>query len=80
MQFRLEFLGRAGVECVAIIELAVDRRQGDCSSGIGGDPFEDLSEQAERVEGRKGIDLVVPRERGVEDDAEVASVVGCWGG
>lgn len=37
MQFLLELLGGAGIECVAVVELVVDERLSDRSSGLGGD-------------------------------------------
>lgn len=44
MQFLLELLGGAGIECVAVVELVVDERLSDRSSGLGGDLLKNLFE------------------------------------
>ncbi|KAJ1216232.1 hypothetical protein NDU88_003837 [Pleurodeles waltl] len=65
-------------ECVAVVQSAADEGVGHCLPGVGRDLLVDPAEGAEGVVagGGDGADLSVHGECGVEDESQVAGVVG----
>ncbi|KAJ1205825.1 hypothetical protein NDU88_001251 [Pleurodeles waltl] len=61
--------------CVAVVQSAADEGMGHCLPGVGRDPFVDPAEGAV-AGGGDGADLSVHGECRVEDESQVAGVVG----